>query len=237
MQKLALKVKKRDKANSLKTLRTKGFLPAVFYGRKEKSTPIFVSAHDFKEIWKKAGESAIVSLHGAGKDIDAVIHDVQVHPVTDEPRHADFYVIEKDRKIKVSIPLEFTGESPAEKLGHILVKVLHEIEVEALPGNLPQSVRVDISPLVELDSQILVKDIKMPEGVKATLDKEEVVISVSEAREDEPEPELEEVDMDAIEVEAKGKEEEEGTEEEKSAPTEAPAGKGNSSADEKRKKS
>jgi large subunit ribosomal protein L25 len=208
MEKMTLNVEKREKMGNLGALRAADKMPAVFYGRKEKSTPISLLAKDFKKVWKEAGESTIISLHGAGKDVDAIIHDVDVHPVTEEPRHVDFYVIEKDRKIKVNVPIEFVGEAPVEKLGHIIIKVLHEIEVEALPGNLPQSLEVDISSLTELESQILVKDIKKSEGVEFMADPEDVVISVSEAREDEPEPEV--VDMDAIEVEGEKKEGEEG---------------------------
>jgi large subunit ribosomal protein L25 len=210
MEKMTLNVEKREKMGNLKALREADKMPAVFYGRKEKSTPISLLAKDFIKVWKEAGESTIISLHGAGKDVDAIIQEVDVHPVTEEPRHADFYVIEKDRKIKVNVPIEFIGEAPAEKLGHIVVKSLHELEVEALPGNLPQSLEVDISSLIELESQISVKDIKMLEGAEAMANPDDVVASVSKAREDEPEPEV--IDMESIEVEGEKKEGEEGEE-------------------------
>jgi len=223
MEKLTLNIEKRDKKVGLKTLRDSGKVPAVFYGRKEKSTPVVVAERDFQKVWKEAGESTIISLHGGGKDIDAIIHEVQVHPVSGMPLHADFYVIEKDRKITVPVPLEFVGESEAEKQGLILVKVLHELEVESLPGSLPQHLEVDISVLKDVDSHILVKDIKLPEGVKATAPGEEVVISVNEAREEEPEEVPEEVDMDSIEVETKGKGEEGAEGEDGAKAPEAPA--------------
>lgn len=213
MEKMTLNVEKREK-NGLDSLRKKAKMPAVFYGRKEDATSISVSEKDFKQVWAKAGESTIISLHGLGKDIDAIIHDVQVHPVTGLPLHADFYVIEKDRKLTVDIPLEFIGESPAEKAGLVLVKVLHEIEVESLPANLPQHVEVDLSNLVDIESQILIKDLKLPEGVEATAPADEVVISVNEAREEEIEEPVVAPDIDSIEVEQKGKKEEEAPAEE-----------------------
>jgi large subunit ribosomal protein L25 len=210
--KLTLNVEKRA-GNSAYKLRKAGKVPAVFYGRKEESTPISIKEKDFLKVWNEAGESTIISLHGVDKDIDAIIQDVELHPVTDKPLHADFYVIEKDRKIKVDVPLEFTGEAPVEKQGLVVVKVLHEIEVESLPGNLPQHIEVDLSSLVEIESQILIKDLKLPEDVKATLHEDDVVVSVSEAREEEPETPSEAPDMDAIEVEKKGKAESGGGEE------------------------
>ena len=206
MEKMTLDVEKRSK-NGIKTLRVEGLIPAVFYGRKEESTPITISEKDFVKVWKDAGESTVISLHGAGKDVDTLIHDVQLNPVTDRPIHADFYVIEKDRKITVDVPIEFIGEAPAEKMELVLVKVLHEIEVQSLPANLPQEIEVDLSSLVDVQSQILIKDLKLPEGVVATAEPEEVIISVTEAREEEPETPAEAPDMDSIEVEQKGKDE------------------------------
>jgi large subunit ribosomal protein L25 len=210
MDKMTLNVKERGK-NGIKTLRADGLIPAVFYGRKEESTSISIPLKDFLKVWEGAGESTIISLHGAGKDIDALIHDVQRDPITDKPIHADFYVIEKDRKITVEVSLEFVGEAPAEKAGLILVKVLHEIEVESLPANLPSHIDIDMTTLIDAQSQILIKDLKLPEGVVATAEPEEVVVSVTEAREEEPETPVEAPDMGSIEVEKKGKGEEEGT--------------------------
>jgi len=203
MERLILNVKKREKGELLE----KGLIPGVFYGREEKSTPISLLEADFMKAWKEAGESSIISLSGAGKDIDAVIQDVQFHPVTDRVLHADFYVIEKDRKIKVDVPLQFIGESPAEKNGLILVKVMHEIEIESLPADLPHQIEVDLARIVDIRSQILVEDLNFPEGVKPSAEKDEVVLSVTEAREEEPETPPEEVDMESIEVMKKGKEE------------------------------
>ena len=211
MEKMTLNVEKRGK-NGLEGLRSGGFIPAVFYGRKEESTPISISLKEFNNIWKDAGESSVISLHGKDKDVDALIHDVQIDSVTDKPVHVDFYVIEKDRKITVPVQIEFVGESPAEKAGLVLVKVLHEIEVESLPANLPQHIEVDLSVLVDAESQVLIKDLILPNGVVATAEPEEVVTSVSEARQEELEEPTEAPDMSSIEVEKKGKTEEGGTE-------------------------
>lgn len=204
-----LKTEIRDIKVNPKVLRGKGKLPAVFYGRKEKSTPIVLNQIDFKKVWKEAGESSIVTLKTGKGDLGAVIHEVQFDPVKDEPTHVDFYVVEQDKPIEVGVPLEFVGVSPAVKdLGGTLVKVLHELEIEALPKDLPHSLTVDISVLAEIGSQIAAKDIKLPAGVKLKTKESDVVALISEAmKEEEIEKPPEAIDMSAIEVEKRGKEE------------------------------
>src|SRR3989344_1595006 len=95
--------------------RKAGSLPAVFYGRKEKSTPISVPFADFLKVWKEAGESSLVNLSYPDKDMPVLITDVSFDPVRGEPIHADFYAVESDRAVEVSVPLEFIGVPPAAK--------------------------------------------------------------------------------------------------------------------------
>ena len=202
---LKLEFKKRDIKENLSKLRKEGFVPAVFYGHKEKSTPISVKSVDFMKIWKQAGKYSVINLDGNGVDHDALIHAVDLDPITSAPLHTDFYVIEKGKKLKVNVPVEFIGVAPAVKdLGGILVKVMHNIEIEALPKDLPQKIEVDISPLTDFGNVITAKDAKIPANVTLITKTEEVVASVYE-----PKEEVEEVapvDLSAIEVEKKGKE-------------------------------
>lgn len=206
-----LKVEKRDSKESLGALRKSGKMPAVFYGPKETSTPIKLTIVDFKKALKTAGESTVISLEGAGIEVDALIHDFDLDPVTDMPIHADFYAIEKGKKLSVDVPLEFTGVSPAIKdLGAVLVKVLHEVEIEALPKDLPHKLEVDISGLVGFDSVLTAKDIKLPTGVELKIKLDEVIASVYEPKEEVVETTP--IDLSSIEVEKKGKEAKEGAE-------------------------
>lgn len=199
-----------------KHLRSAGQVPAVYYGRKEEATPITITQSEFLRVWHEAGESTVIDLQTPQQTVSALIHDVELHPVTGYPVHIDFYVIEKGKSVQVTVPLEFEGTAPAVKeLGGILVKVLHDIDVEAMPDKLPHSISVDVSQLTDMDSIIHVKDIAMPEGVTPVTDPEEVIASISAAQEEEEEP-AEEVDMESIEVEQKGKKEEEESEESES---------------------
>lgn len=206
----AIKAKTRNLKDNLETLRKGGEIPAVFYGAGKESTPISISSIEFKKVWHKAGESSAVQVSVDGKNVDTLIHEVQTHPVTDEPIHVDFLAIDMNKKIKVNIPVEFEGVSPAVKSGlGNLVKVLHEVEVEALPKELPHSLVVDISSLVDTSSVITVADIKAPSGVVITIEPTDVVASIIEQKEEKEEDNTP-VDLSAIEVEKKGKKEEEG---------------------------
>jgi large subunit ribosomal protein L25 len=199
----------RDKAVSLDTLKKEAKMPAVFYGKKTESTPITLVKKDFLAVWKAAGESGVVTIKTPKGSFDTLIQDVDIDPVTDIPRHADFYVFEKGKKIEVSVPLEFVGVSPAVKdLGGLLVKALHDIKISADPQHIPHSIEVDISSLVDFSSQILAKAVKLPAGVDLVENPEEVVAAASAPREELVE-ESAPIDLSAIEVEKKGKKEEE----------------------------
>ena len=210
---LSLTVEKRANTGKLEALRESGKMPAVFYGPKEASTSISVSAKEFSKVWKKAGESSVVILKDGAHEHETLIHEVDVHPLSGEPRHADFYVIEKGKKVQVAVPLVFSGVSPAVKdKAAILVKVMREMEIEAAPRDLPRELVVDISALVEYNDSIHAKDIKLPSGVELKVKPEDVVASVTEAKEEVEEAPAA-IDMAAIEVtDAKGKEVKEGEE-------------------------
>jgi len=208
----SIKAKKRDAKSPLPALRKGGEMPAVFYGMKKATTPIALSLIQFKKIWKEAGESSAIVLDVDNDPVDVLIHDVQVDPVTGEPIHADFLAIDMKKKIKVKVPLEFEGVSEAVKTGiGNLVKVLHELEVEALPKDLPQNLIVDISGLNTIQDVVTVSQIKLPEGVEVITPGTDVVASIVPQVEEKEEL-VEPVDLSAIEVEKKGKKEEEGAE-------------------------
>jgi len=220
---LSLTVERKEKAKQgakNETIRKAGKIPAVFYGPKEKSTSIVVSLAEFKKVFRQAGESSVITLKDGAHEHEALIYDVDIHPVSGIVRHADFYVIEKGKKVKVRTPIVFDGIAPAVKdKGGILVKVLRDIEIEAAPKDLPHEIKVDVSSLAELNSAIHAGEIKLPHGVALITKADEIVASVAEAKE-EVEEAPQAIDMSTIEVAAKGKEAKEGP-----ASAEATAGK------------
>jgi len=160
-------------------LRAQGFLPAVVYGRKEATQPLSIDARAFERVWREAGETTIVSLKGLGHEVETLIHEVQVHPVSGVPLHADFYALEKGKKVTIAVPLEFVGEAPAEKQGHVFVKALHEIEIEVAPAELPHALEVDVSSLVEIGDHITAGEIRLPPSATLQIDPEEVIASIT----------------------------------------------------------
>ena len=203
---ITLQAQKRE-VGGVNALRKAGVLPAVVYGSKEVSTPISIPLLAFEAALKEAGESSVISLEGVGEAKNVLIHEVVRHPVTGVILHADFYAIEKGQTLSVSVPLHFVGVSPAVKeQGGILTKILHEIDVEAQPQDLPREINVDISVLKTLDAQIHVRDLALPKGVTTDMDADEVVAMISVTQEEVEAPIL---DITQIAVEKKGKKEEE----------------------------
>lgn len=203
-----LNVQKRE-GGKAKAARKAGFLPAVVYGRKEMATPISIPMKEFEKALHEAGESTVIELQGLGDAKNVLIHEVERDVLTGAPMHADLYAIEKGQKVTVSVPLEFVGTSAAVKdLGGILTKVLHALEVEAEPQNLPHSITVDISKLATLEDQIKVSDLSLPQGAEAQADEGDIVAMISVAQE---EP-VEAPAMDITQIETsveRGKKEEE----------------------------
>ncbi|MBU6490927.1 50S ribosomal protein L25 [Patescibacteria group bacterium] len=210
---LTLPVEERTKKSApAPALRRAHKLPAVVYGAHHASTPIVIEARAFEKVFHEAGEATIVSLTGLGTPLPTLIHEIDFDPITNRPRHVDFYAVTKGEKVEVAIPLVFVGVSPAVEEGANLVKVLHEIEVKADPMNLPHDITVDVSVLAAINDQIHAKALVLPAGVELMSDPEEVVALIQEVVE-EKEEEAAPADISSIEVEEKGKEKtEEGAE-------------------------
>lgn len=168
----------------LRSLRAAGILPAVIYGEGVESTPLAIAQKDFEKIFREVGETSLVILKVAGGgEYNALIHDVAEDPMTLEPIHADFYAVRMDKPIEAKIRLVFIGESPAVKNEQgILVKVLHELEVKALPKDLPHEIAVDLSFLGHIEDKLYVSDISLPVGVFVLTNTQEVVALVEPPR-------------------------------------------------------
>ena len=219
---LSVKVRKEDEKP--KVLRKQGVLPMVLYGDKIKNLSLQADRKEFEKIYKQAGESSLISLEiegqASGEPAEpkdkflALIHDIQKDPITGDFIHIDFYQPSLTEETEAKIPLVFIGSALAEKeLGGTLVKNITEIEVKALPKNLPHQIEVDIEPLKTFDDNILIKDLKVPEGVKILKEPDEIVTSVSEP--EKVEEELEKpVEEKVEEVEKVEKPEKEGKEKE-----------------------
>jgi large subunit ribosomal protein L25 len=204
---------KRSKTEKLADMRRNGMVPAVVYGARVENTMISVPSVLFGKILKEAGETSTISLEiteekdsSLSKKVDVLIHEVQKDPIKGFPIHIDFLAVDMNKPIEIAVPLEFEGIAPADKNGlGVLVKALYEVEIRALPKDIPHSLSVDLSTLNTLEDQIQVKNIKLPPKIEMLTNEDEVVALVTPAEE---EAETETVDVSSIEVEKKGKKEE-----------------------------
>ncbi len=164
----------------------------------------------FNKLFTAAGYTTMLTLSLAdGKEHPVFIRDVQVHPLKNTITHIDFYQVRMDEAITANVPLKFVGEAPAVKnMSGVFVRNIDELEVEALPKDLPHDIEVDISSLDNFDAVIHVSDIKLPEGVKTYKEGTEVVALVQPPRsEQEIEALSAEVKEDVESVEGVKKEE------------------------------
>lgn len=205
---LSAKIRK-ELGKKVKTLRKGGVLPAVLYGPKIKNLNLEIDLKEFEKLCSEAGESSLFSLNVEGKNFPVLIHNIQFNPLTEKPIHIDFYQPSLKEEIEAKIPLVFEGTAPAVKdLGGTFVKNISELEVKAIPTELPREIKVDISKLRTFEDNILLKDLTVPKGVKALRNPKDILAWVSrpEKIEEELTKPIEEKVEEVKEVEKKEKE-------------------------------
>jgi large subunit ribosomal protein L25 len=180
--------------------RGSGLIPAEIYGRGFENKHVTVPAKEFGKVFAEAGENTIVNLRVSGETYPVIIHDYQKNAVTDKFMSVDFFKVKLDEKISAPIPLEFVGESPAVKeLGGVLIKSMDEIEVEALPSDLPHNIKIDISAIKEIDGSIYVRDLVASGKYEIKTDLGTVIATVTM-----PEEEVEETPVNVEDVVTEG---------------------------------
>lgn len=181
----------------VKKLRREGILPANIYGKGFESVSIQVSYKDFEKVFKEVGETQLLYVNLEKEEIPVLVHNVQKDPLTGEFVHVDFLKVNLKEKVLATVPVIGVGESPAEKQGlGTVVFYINELEVEALPTDIPEKIEVDVSALSEVDQAILVSDLRVdknkieikanPQDLVAKVEaveeeKEEVVAGAEEA--------------------------------------------------------
>ncbi len=181
MEKLSLKATKRTiSGRKVKKLRKEGQLPANIYGKKIKSLAIQLSTKEFSEVFNKAGETGIVELVIGSEKRPVLIHNIAYHPVTHLPLHADFFQVDLKEKVTAKVPVVFVGEAPAvkDKVG-VLLTLLSEVEVEALPADLIDKLEVDVGKLSAIGESIKVSDLKISDKIKILNDVALEVVKVA----------------------------------------------------------
>ena len=172
----------------VKQLRKEGLLPATVYGNKFEPMSIQIKTIELERLFGEVGESGLVELLIDAQEVPVLFRNPQYSPVESELIHIDCYKVNLKEKITATVPIEFIGESQAVKEGNNLVEVSIEVEIEALPADLPESIIVDITALNTVDDMITVGDIKLDEKMEMVTQLDQVIVKVEKPRVEEESP-------------------------------------------------
>ena len=180
MERLELKAERREViGKQVKALRRAGRLPAILYGRGTEPMALELDAQEATRVLSHVSASTLLNLHVGSEFHQVLVREVQRHAIRRSLEHVDFLKVAMDVAIRTSVPVELLGEAAAVKtLGGVLVTGVSEIEVEALPADLPGRITVDLEPLAEIDARITVGDLFLGKGVKVLTDPASVIARV-----------------------------------------------------------
>ena len=164
--------------SAARQLRQRGLVPAVYYGPGQEPTGLAVSPKELTAaLSTQFGRNALIKLQIAGKEVLAMVQDLQIHPVTRKPVHVDFYRVDSEQPIERRVPFTAEGKAKGVVAGGELVVIYRELPLRAKPGQFPAKLTVDVTNL-DIGDHIKVADLKLPEGVEAVLPPERNVVSV-----------------------------------------------------------
>ncbi len=214
MEEVLLKATRRNViGKQVKALRRAGQLPGVLYGRGIEPLPVVFDLREANRVLSHVASSTLVSIELDGEKHMALVRERQRDFIKGSLKHIDFQVVSMREKLRVPVAIALFGESPAVKdFNGVPVTGVEELDVECLPQDLPQQIRVDISVLKKIGDGIYVRDIVPPPNVEILDDPNEMVVLVtSPAVEEEVEvaPAVEAPEGGEPEVIEKGKKEEE----------------------------
>jgi len=199
----------------VKDLRRQGYVPAVMYGHRTEPVSLQVTERELRQVLREAGSNRLITLSVAGmaEPRMVLVRDLQRDSISHAMVHVDLYEVIMTEKLTAEVPIVLVGEArPVKAAEGLLLHGLDTIEVECLPGNLPESIQVDLSQLTAIGQAILVRDLKVGEGIEILSERDEVVVKIlpleAEVIEEVAAPEVTpEVEVVGRKVEAKAEEE------------------------------
>jgi len=211
MERVVFKATRRNvTGKQVKALRRQGRLPGVLYGREFKPIAISMNAHDSSLILPRLSSSAIVTVDLEGEEHTALVRERQKDYIRNAYIHVDFQVVSLTEKLRTMVHIEVRGHSPAVKdYNAVLVNNLTQVEVEALPQDLPERLVVDVAKLAEIGDAFYVRDLEIPSGVEVLTDPSEIIVITTGAAPEEVEEAAPTTEMSEPEVIERGKKEEE----------------------------
>lgn len=183
METVVLNVEARQMATKGETgrLRRAGKVPAVFYGPGKIGQSVCVDAREFRMKLDGLEGSHLIQLLSPAGDFNekmVLLKEVQRHPVTSSPMHIDFYEVDVNKPITVTVPLHFIGKAQGVTAGGLLQSLRREVTVECLPREIPEFIQVDVTSL-GLHDTVHIADLVLPAGVKAVYDTNDAVVTVA----------------------------------------------------------
>lgn len=185
-------------------LRRSGLVPCNVYGRNQPSTAVQVPERELKHAVRVAGHTGLIAIaiDGEGTPRTTLVREIQRYAMTGELKHVAFQQVSMTEKMTVPVPVVLAGHAPVTDLDGIVVQALDRVDVECLPGDIPQHIEVDISGMIGFDSQVHVRDLPLPGNVTVLTDPDLLVASVTrQVVEEEEAPAAEEAEAEAAAAE------------------------------------
>jgi len=176
------------KGRKVKHLRKEGLLPATVYGKAIEAVSVQMGQKDFGKVFAEVGEAGLVELVVKDETWPIIFRNPQYHSVGGEVIHIDCYKVNLKEKIRTTVPLVFVGEPQSVRAGNVLVEVSNEVEVEALPADLPERIEVDLTKLETLEAVITVGDLKVDEKISLKTPADQVIAKTEAPRAEEAAP-------------------------------------------------
>ena len=203
MSEFVLKADKRSVSgsNAVKKLRAENLVPAELYQRDSENLSLQVVEKELEKIINDAGQSAIIQLDVNGEEHNVIIREYQKHPFKNQFLHVDFFGVNMNETLKVTVPVVLLNIDEIYVQPSVLMQFVEEIEIETLPKYIPQQVELDVQEL-KLGESLTVADIELLKDENITLitDEDTVICTLNEPQEIELDDEVEDVDADSVEV-------------------------------------
>lgn len=171
-------MKRTEFTNSAKRkVRESGKIPAIIYGKAKESQPVALDSIELIKTLRDEGKNTVLHLDVDGSSHAVMLYDMQTDPLKNDIIHADFHIVDMQADVQVEVPVHLTGEAQGVKDGGVLQQSLHEVTITAKPGNIPQSIDVDITNL-GVNETLYIKDLSTSTNYQFTQDEEQVVASI-----------------------------------------------------------
>ena len=208
-EKLNVDIRKEHGTSAARRARLQNKVPAVVYHSGVEATPLSVDKISLNKALRTG--QMIFEVNVEDKNQFVLVKEIQYHPVTDEIIHIDFQKVKEDEKISLEVAIRSTGESQGVKLGGLLVQMLNSVTIKCKPAEIPEFIDIDVTDM-EMNTNLFVKDITLPEDVEMITAEDIAVVSVQEPKEEKEEEVVEAAEMDEAEESSSDQEEAQGEE-------------------------